>query len=133
MFTSFLCAMSFAFTQTPLIYAFRVMTCDEYYKTHSYGGVGDRCALPRIEADTASSVALVGTSTMFFSKEGIDSGLTSSDYQRVRDRLVDQAVRCQGSHVPADRLGRSSQSYANIRPDYRWSDGYHHHPGDAGV
>jgi hypothetical protein len=67
MFTSFLCALSFSFTQSPLIYAFRIMTCDEYYKTHEWAGQGDRCAVHRIEADTASAVALVGASTMSFS------------------------------------------------------------------
>jgi hypothetical protein len=45
------------------------MTCDEYYKTESYEGVGhDRCAIPRIEADTAANVAILTSTTTFFSK-----------------------------------------------------------------
>ncbi|WVQ83378.1 hypothetical protein IAT38_005519 [Cryptococcus sp. DSM 104549] len=62
-FTSFLLAMTFAFTQTSLIYAFRVMTCEEYYKTHEWTGTGDRCAVPRIEADSASQIAIMSTVT----------------------------------------------------------------------
>ncbi|KIR43128.1 hypothetical protein I307_04268 [Cryptococcus deuterogattii 99/473] len=64
LFTSFLLAMTFAFTQTSLIYAFRIMTCDEYYKTHDeWTGTGDRCSVPKIEADSASQIALMSTVT----------------------------------------------------------------------
>ncbi|OXM77049.1 hypothetical protein C364_05564 [Cryptococcus neoformans Bt63] len=63
-FTSFLLAMTFAFTQTSLIYAFRIMTCNEYYKTHDeWAGTGDRCSVPRIEADSASQIAIMSTVT----------------------------------------------------------------------
>ncbi|WVQ87093.1 hypothetical protein IAS59_000814 [Cryptococcus gattii] len=64
LFTSFLLAMTFAFTQTSLIYAFRIMTCDEYYKTHDeWTGTGDRCSMPKIEADSASQIAIMSTVT----------------------------------------------------------------------
>ncbi|ODO09636.1 hypothetical protein I350_01848 [Cryptococcus amylolentus CBS 6273] len=64
LFTSFLLAMTFAVTQTSLIYAFRVMTCDEYYKTHEWDGrEGDRCSVPKIEADSASQIALMSVIT----------------------------------------------------------------------
>ncbi|WVQ76106.1 hypothetical protein IAR50_005746 [Cryptococcus sp. DSM 104548] len=63
-FTSFILAMTFAVTQTSLIYAFRVMTCDEYYKTHHWdGGEGDRCSVPKIEAESASQIALMSVIT----------------------------------------------------------------------
>ncbi|KAK4686960.1 hypothetical protein P7C73_g3162, partial [Tremellales sp. Uapishka_1] len=64
-FTSFLLSLTFAETQTSLIYAFRVMTCDEYYKTHAWGGPADadRCALRSIESSTASSIALMSSVT----------------------------------------------------------------------
>lgn len=64
LFTSFLLSMTFAFTQTSLIYAFRTMTCDEWYKTHPFPGqVGDICATPAIDARTAKSVALMSSVT----------------------------------------------------------------------
>ncbi|WWD21424.1 hypothetical protein CI109_105909 [Kwoniella shandongensis] len=65
LFTSFLLSMTFAFTQTSLIYGFRLMTCEEYYKTHVWDGPAeaDRCSIPRIEADSASSIALMSTMT----------------------------------------------------------------------
>lgn len=68
-FTSFLIASAFAFTQTSLMYAFRLMTCAEYYKSHTYGGPvgGDRCKVSVIEADTARNIALMSSSTTFFS------------------------------------------------------------------
>nr|KIR89040.1 hypothetical protein I308_00037 [Cryptococcus tetragattii IND107] len=56
--------MTFAFTQTSPIYAFRIMTCDEYYKTHDeWTGTGDRCSVPKIEADSASQIAIMSTVT----------------------------------------------------------------------
>ncbi|KAK8847333.1 hypothetical protein IAR55_005190 [Kwoniella newhampshirensis] len=65
LFTSFLLSMTFALTQTSLIYGFRVMTCEEYYKTHEWTGPenADRCSIPRIEADSASAIALMSTMT----------------------------------------------------------------------
>ncbi|EIW71307.1 hypothetical protein TREMEDRAFT_27990 [Tremella mesenterica DSM 1558] len=63
LFTSWLLGLTFAFTQTSLVYAFRVMTCEEYYKTHSWTGAGDRCALPIIEARAARSLAIMSTTT----------------------------------------------------------------------
>jgi hypothetical protein len=62
-FTSFVVGMTFSFTQTALIYSFRTMTCDEYYKTHEWDGLGDRCAIHAIESATARSVALMSSIT----------------------------------------------------------------------
>ncbi|EOD47682.1 putative major facilitator superfamily transporter protein [Neofusicoccum parvum UCRNP2] len=60
----FIVSMSLSFTQVPMLYAFRLMTCDEYYKTHDHPPPGhDRCAVHAIEAETARQVTLVGTST----------------------------------------------------------------------
>ena len=135
-FTSALCAVSFSFTQTSIIYAFRVMTCDEYYKTHAWTGVGDRCALPVIEADTANAVAIVTSTTMFFSQSLRDvtlvhsEVLTGSDHQRVCHWVVDQAVRCQSGHVPADGLGGDPEPDPDLRADYRRRNGYPHHPSE---
>ncbi|KAL1405594.1 hypothetical protein Q8F55_009233 [Vanrija albida] len=58
---SFMVALTLSFTQTSLIYSFRTMTCDEYYKTHVWDGVGDRCAVKAIEASTAKSITAMGT------------------------------------------------------------------------
>ena len=60
---AFFLALSFSFTQTSLIYAFRLMTCEEYYKTHEWTGTGDRCELRLIEAETARNVAIMSTTT----------------------------------------------------------------------
>lgn len=47
-----------------MLYAFRLMTCEEYYKTHALPPLGhDRCAVHEIEAETARQVTLVGTTT----------------------------------------------------------------------
>ncbi|KAI7215974.1 hypothetical protein KC333_g5117 [Hortaea werneckii] len=73
--TGFLVSLSFGVTQVPLIYIFGVMTCDEYYKNHPDAGLGllqepglghNRCQIHAIEASTARSVALLGTSTTLF-------------------------------------------------------------------
>jgi len=46
---------------------FRVMTCNEYYKTHPLPPPGhDHCSLPAIGSSTAKSVALLGFSTTLF-------------------------------------------------------------------
>ncbi|WVQ97987.1 hypothetical protein IAU59_005107 [Kwoniella sp. CBS 9459] len=65
MFTSFLLSMTFAFTQTSLLYAFRVMSCEEYYKTHQWNGdpQADRCAIAPVEGDTARQIALMSALT----------------------------------------------------------------------
>lgn len=65
-FTCILNAVAFAFTQTSLMYVLRMMTCDDYYQGHEYSGSGDRCALPRIEGDTARNIAIVSSATSFF-------------------------------------------------------------------
>ncbi|KAF4534420.1 MFS transporter [Lasiodiplodia theobromae] len=60
----FIMSLSLSFTQVPMLYAFRLMTCDEFYKTHEVPPPGhDRCAVHEIEAETARQVTLVGTST----------------------------------------------------------------------
>lgn len=52
-----------------MLYAFRLMTCEEYYKTHALPPPGgDRCAVHEIEAETARQVTLVGTSTTIVGK-----------------------------------------------------------------
>lgn len=63
----FLVSLSFGVTQVPLVYVFRLMTCEAYYEKHSNPPSGkDRCAVPSIEAGTAQAVALLGFSTTFF-------------------------------------------------------------------
>lgn len=52
---------SFAFgcTNTPIVYAYRKFTCDEYYTTHPpYKGHGDPCSVHDIESSTAKSLSL---------------------------------------------------------------------------
>lgn len=84
LFVALVSAASFAFTQTSLIYAFRVMTCDDYYDHpphfHPYSqfteagsdigyglvnGGKDRCSIPVIEGRTARAIAIMSTMTTF--------------------------------------------------------------------
>lgn len=84
LFVALVSAASFAFTQTSLIYAFRVMTCDDYYDHPHYNGssgsgygIGDgdgpemmsggkdRCSIPVIEGRTARAIAIMSTMTTF--------------------------------------------------------------------
>ena len=91
---AFLTSLSFGVTQVPLLYVFRLMTCDAYYEDHPsqihpgqshaiisifsyafaqaahHGGVkpeiSDRCSIHPIEASTALSISLLGASTTVF-------------------------------------------------------------------
>jgi hypothetical protein len=84
LFVALVSAASFAFTQTSLIYAFRVMTCDDHYDHpphfHPYSqfteagsdigyglvnGGKDRCSIPVIEGRTARAIAIMSTMTTF--------------------------------------------------------------------
>ncbi|TXT08630.1 hypothetical protein VHUM_02758 [Vanrija humicola] len=56
---SLLISLTFSVTQTALVYSFRTMTCDEYYRTREWTGVGDQCAVRAIEARTAERVSLM--------------------------------------------------------------------------
>ncbi|KAL3427584.1 major facilitator superfamily transporter [Phlyctema vagabunda] len=67
LFCGFVISLSLSFTWVPIIYVFRVMTCEEYYNNHPpYTGTGDQCSIPAIEAATAQAVALLGTTTTIF-------------------------------------------------------------------
>lgn len=89
---SFITSLSFGVTQVPLLYVFRLMTCDAYYETHPSPslavdgtqtapsiwltllaeGTGvqtsarDRCSIHAIESSTALSISLLGASTTVF-------------------------------------------------------------------
>lgn len=64
-FTSLLMSMTFGFTQTALVYSFKLMTCEDYYLTHpSPPGPGDMCNVPAIDASTARSVAMMSSMTV---------------------------------------------------------------------
>ncbi|KAG9248995.1 major facilitator superfamily domain-containing protein [Calycina marina] len=63
----FMVSLSFSVTQVPLVYVFRLMTCEAYYDDHpEHVGGGERCSVREIEAATARAVSLLGTSTTFF-------------------------------------------------------------------
>lgn len=92
LFVALVSAASFAFTQTSLIYAFRVMTCDDYYDHLSsrhdiragdeYGFKGgrgkDRCSIPIIEGRTARAIAVMSTMTTFCCMSS-----SSTSYKRI--------------------------------------------------
>jgi MFS family permease len=90
---AFLTSLSFGVTQVPLLYVFRLMTCDAYYKHHpspssaspslqgphllnilaytfssnnNNENTPDRCSIHPIESSTALSVSLLGASTTVF-------------------------------------------------------------------
>ncbi|TVY82945.1 hypothetical protein LSUE1_G003144 [Lachnellula suecica] len=66
-FCAFIISLSVAFTWVPMIYVFRLMTCDQYYKDHlPFSGPGDHCSIPEIEGSTATAVSLLGTTTTIF-------------------------------------------------------------------
>ncbi|KAJ4310900.1 hypothetical protein N0V94_008220 [Neodidymelliopsis sp. IMI 364377] len=69
MLCAFLVSLSFGITQVPMLYVFRVMTCDAYYEDDHHARnpmVKDDCAKHEIEASTARSIALLGASTTLF-------------------------------------------------------------------
>lgn len=51
-------SFTFGLTNTPMLYAYRVLTCQEYYLHHEpYQGDGDQCAIPPIDVQTAKAVS----------------------------------------------------------------------------
>ncbi|SCV72985.1 BQ2448_6910 [Microbotryum intermedium] len=59
-------ALSFVATATPIIFAFRIMSCEIYYERNPpYQGTGDRCARKEIDSTTASAISLMVTLTTF--------------------------------------------------------------------
>ncbi|KAF2113914.1 major facilitator superfamily domain-containing protein [Lophiotrema nucula] len=64
---AFLVSLSFGVTQVPILYVFRIMTCESYYEKHATPDLpGDRCSKREIEASTARAVSLLGASTTIF-------------------------------------------------------------------
>jgi MFS family permease len=65
--SAFLVSLTFGITQVPLLYVFRVMTCDAYYEKHTPDpNAIDRCAKHEIEAGAARAFALLSASTTIF-------------------------------------------------------------------
>tara|TARA_R110002003_G_scaffold120_7_gene10659 strand:+ start:384 stop:1985 length:1602 start_codon:yes stop_codon:yes gene_type:complete len=65
--SAFLISLTFGITQVPILYVFRVMTCDAYYETHTLDPDAiDRCAKREIEAGAARAFALLAASTTIF-------------------------------------------------------------------
>jgi MFS family permease len=65
--SAFLISLTFGVTQVPLLYVFRVMTCDAYYDEHTPDpNAIDRCAKHEIEAGAARAFALLSASTTIF-------------------------------------------------------------------
>ncbi|KAI0185588.1 hypothetical protein EV127DRAFT_441201 [Xylaria flabelliformis] len=66
LFAGFIISLSFSYTQTPIIYTFRVMVCEEFYKhAPPYEGDGDRCARNEVDAGAAVQFAIMGSATVF--------------------------------------------------------------------
>ncbi|KAI5480150.1 hypothetical protein MNV49_001811 [Pseudohyphozyma bogoriensis] len=62
----FFLAVAFTVTATPLIYAFRTITCEILYdegRLPPYEGKGDRCSRKEVEAETAVAISLMVTLT----------------------------------------------------------------------
>jgi MFS family permease len=65
--SGFLVSLTFGVTQVPLLYVFRIMTCDAYYDKHTPDpDANDRCAKREIEAGAARAFALLSASTTIF-------------------------------------------------------------------
>ena len=64
---AFLVSLTFSITQVPLLYAFRILTCDAYYEHHEPDpNAIDICARREIEAGAARAFALLASSTTIF-------------------------------------------------------------------
>ncbi|KAJ6567545.1 major facilitator superfamily domain-containing protein [Mycena sp. CBHHK59/15] len=73
---TFLLSTTFWFTATPLIYAYRVFNCQEYYEDPlhpPYEGTGDACAITAVETSTAKDISVTvilstfsGTANLLF-------------------------------------------------------------------
>ncbi|KAF1833897.1 MFS general substrate transporter [Decorospora gaudefroyi] len=64
---AFLVSLTFGITQVPILYVFRIMTCDAYYEKHEPDPTAsDICAKREIEAGAARSFALLAASTTIF-------------------------------------------------------------------
>jgi MFS family permease len=65
---AFLVSLTFGITQAPILYVFRIMTCDAYYEDHEPdpNSAVDICAKREIESGTARSFALLAASTTIF-------------------------------------------------------------------
>ncbi|KAI0880639.1 uncharacterized protein GGS22DRAFT_174411 [Annulohypoxylon maeteangense] len=62
----FLMAFTLGITQVPIIYVFRLMECDIFYRrSPPFEGPGDRCHNRQITAGTAQQVSILGMSTSF--------------------------------------------------------------------
>lgn len=54
-------------TKFSILYAIRIMECDEFYKQHQpFMGQDDRCSRKEVDAATAAQVSLLGLTTVFF-------------------------------------------------------------------
>ena len=102
----FFASLSFGVTQVPIVYVFRLMTCEAYYAHHPtqvpHDG-RDRCSLPTIEAGTARAVSLLGITTTFFGVINLFiTGWTISDWGSR------QHSHCRSSHPPPGSWFRTS-------------------------
>ncbi|KAL4937280.1 hypothetical protein BDV06DRAFT_227088 [Aspergillus oleicola] len=59
----FLISVALSFTQVPILYVFRLMECDEFYRYDN--GTGCTCSRNEIDAGTAAQVSILGLSTAF--------------------------------------------------------------------
>jgi hypothetical protein len=144
LFTALISAASFAFTQTSLIYAFRVMTCDDYFERSTghqdRGDTGDislmskdRCSIPVVESRTAQAIAIMSTMTTFCCTSFLrlpvhqppSITLTLSNPKPLRDRILVQETGYQNRHDPTNILGRPSLLDADIRLIHRGQVWYH--------
>ncbi|KAI1811956.1 major facilitator superfamily transporter [Poronia punctata] len=61
----FLISLSFSYTQTPILYSFHLMVCEEFYKhAPPYDGTGDRCARNEVDAGAAMQFSIMAAATI---------------------------------------------------------------------
>ncbi|KXH52597.1 major facilitator superfamily transporter [Colletotrichum nymphaeae SA-01] len=65
LFAGFLVSLTLGLTQVPIIYVFRVMACETFYKSHApYDGpASEMCHRREIDANTATQVSILGMTT----------------------------------------------------------------------
>ncbi|ETS80052.1 hypothetical protein PFICI_07581 [Pestalotiopsis fici W106-1] len=109
---AFMVSVGINFTRVPIIYAFRLMACDEYYLHHpTYDGAGDRCDVHEIEATVAKAVSILGLTVtvngvfnLLFANWSMKSfGIKSVLIQQLIGPTIRLAMQLYGVHVGGAR------------------------------
>ncbi|KAJ7731771.1 hypothetical protein B0H16DRAFT_200045 [Mycena metata] len=116
---TFLLSTTFAFTATPLYYAYRIFNCQEYYDDPAhppYEGDGDACAIRAIESGTAKDIALMITLTTFSGTLNLIVTTWQLKNWGLRKAIVNQTVVSHPCSLICVHAGYRSSSSVQILP-----------------